>query len=210
MVVYGVSGQQSDVDTRIWDRIYYVEKQNVKFEAAIDMNDHDIINVDNLSMNNFINMNDNQVKALQDGNENGDAVNIKQLNELESNLVKLFRNEIAAAVVKKVYFHTRKPAYNTYSPKAIVKTVKWSSMSGYQWPDSNDFILNSDSVTIRQRGVYLFHYQETIKGTDNGSQKGYIGFDVGNSINHQERYTEKVGSSSTSTVVFYSYFQWWR
>ena len=26
------------------------------------MNDHDIINVDNLSMNNFFNMNDNQVK----------------------------------------------------------------------------------------------------------------------------------------------------
>ena len=26
------------------------------------MNDHDIINVDNLSMNNFINMNDNQVE----------------------------------------------------------------------------------------------------------------------------------------------------
>ena len=81
------------------------EKQNVKFEAAIDMNDHDIINVDNLSMNNFINMNDNQVKKkLQDGNEDGDAVNIKQLNEFESNLIKLFRNEIATAVVKKVYF----------------------------------------------------------------------------------------------------------
>ena len=62
VVVYGVSGHQNDVDTRIWDRIYYVQKQNVKFEAAIDMNDHDIINVDNLSMNDFINMNDNQVK----------------------------------------------------------------------------------------------------------------------------------------------------
>ena len=62
VVVYGVLGHQNDVDTRIWDRIYYVDNQNVKFEAAIDMNDHDVINVDNLSMNNFINMNDNQVK----------------------------------------------------------------------------------------------------------------------------------------------------
>ena len=86
-VVYGVSGHQNDVDTLIWLRIYYVEKQNVKFEAAIDMNDHDIINVDNLSMNNFINMNTNQVKNLQDGNENGDAVNLKQLNENESALI---------------------------------------------------------------------------------------------------------------------------
>ena len=88
VVVYGVSGHHNDVDTRIWDRIYYVQKQNVKFEAVIDMNDHDIINVDNLSMNNFINMNTYQVKNLQDGNENGDAVNVKQLNENESALTK--------------------------------------------------------------------------------------------------------------------------
>ena len=131
VVVYGVSGHQNDVDTRIWDRIYYVEKQNVKFEAAIDMNDHDIINVDDLFMNNFINMNNNQVKALQDGNEDCDAVNIKQLNKSEDDLIKLFRNEIATAV-KGVYFHTRNPVYNTYSTIAITKTMKWSSMSGYQ------------------------------------------------------------------------------
>ena len=214
VVVYGVLGHQNDVDTRIWDRIYYVEKQNVKFEAAIDMNDHDVINVDNLSMNNFINMNDNQVKNLQDGNENGDAVNVKQLNENESTLTNFInrkitevKNEIPTAV-KGVYFHTRNPVYNTYSTKAITKTMKWSSMSGYQWSGSNDFILNSDSITIRQRGVYLFYYQEKIKGSDNGSQKGFIGFDVVNSTNHEARFTEKVGSSSSSPVFlnFYAYF----
>ena len=178
VVVYGVLGHQNDVDTRIWDRIYYVDNQNVKFEAVIDMNDHDVINVDNLSMNNFINMNDNQVKNLQDGNENGDAVNVKQLNENESALTNFInrkitevKNEIPTAV-KGVYFHTRNPVYNTYSTKAIAKTMKWSSMSGYQWSDSNDFILNSDSITIRQRGLYLLYYQERIKGSDNGSQKG--------------------------------------
>ena len=76
------------------------------------MNDHGIINADNLFMNNFINMNNNQVKDLQDGNEDGDAVNIKQLNEFESNLVKFVnrkitevKNEITTAV-KGVYFHT--------------------------------------------------------------------------------------------------------
>ena len=86
--------------------------------------------------------------------------------------------------------------------------MKWSSMSGYQWSGSNDFILNSDSITIRQRGVYLFYYQEGIKGSDNGSQKGYIGFDVENSINHEARYKERVGSSSSSPVFlnFYAYF----
>ena len=47
-----------------------------------------------------------------------------------------------------------------------------------------------------------------IKGSDSGSQKGYICFDVENSIDHQLRCAEKVGSSSTSSVVlnFYSYF----
>ena len=118
------------------------------------MNDHDIINVDNLSMNNFININDNQVKKLQDGNEDGDAVNIKQLNEFESNLVNLFRNEI-----KGVYFQTRNPVYNSYSAKLVVKTLKWSSITNYQWSGSGDFTLNSDSITVRQSGVYLLYYE---------------------------------------------------
>ena len=214
VVVYGVLGHQNDVDTRIWDRIYYVDNQNVKFEAAIDINDHDVINVDNLSMNNFINMNDNLIKNLQDGNENGDAVNVKQLNENESALTNFInrkitevKNEIPTAV-KGVYFHTRNPVYNTYSTKVITKTMKWSSMSGYQWSGSNDFILNTDSITIRQRGLYLFYYQEKIKGSDNDKQKGYIGFDVVNSTNHEARFTERVGSSSSSPVFlnFYAYF----
>ena len=214
VVVYGVLGHQNDVDTRIWDRIYYVDNQNVKFEAAIDMNDHDVINVDNLSMNNFINMNDNQIKNLQDGNEDGDAVNVKQLNENESTLTNFInrkitevKNEIPTAV-KGVYFHTRNPVYNTYSTRVITKTMKWSSMSGYQWSGSNDFILNSDSITIRQRGLYFFYYQEKIKGSDNDKQKGYIGFDVVNSTNHEARFTERVGSSSSSPVFlnFYTYF----
>ena len=214
VVVYGVLGHQNDVDTRIWDRIYYVEKQNVKFETAIDMNDHDIINVDNLSMNNFINMNDNQVKNLQDGNEDDDAANIKQLNEFESNLVKFInrkitevKNEIPTAT-KGVYFYTYNPVYYSDIGLKIIQAVKWNSISNYQWSGSNDFVLNSESITVRKSGVYLLYYQERIKGSDNGSEKGYIGFSAENSSNHHARFTEKVGSSSTSTVVlnFYSYF----
>ena len=214
VVVYGVLGHQNDVDTRIWDRIYYVDNQNVKFEAAIDMNDHDVINVDNLSMNNFINMNDNQIKNLQDGNENGDAVNVKQLNENESALTNFINRKITEVkkeiptALKVVYFHTRNPAYNTYSAKAITKTLKWSSITNYQWSGSGDFVLNSDSITVRQSGVYLFYYQEEIRGSDNDKQKGFINFDVVNNINHEVRYTEKVGSSSLSPVFlnFYAYF----
>ena len=86
--------------------------------------------------------------------------------------------------------------------------MKWSSISNYQWSGSNDFVLNSDSITVRQSGVYLFYYQEVIRGSDNDKQKGFINFDVENNIEHQVRYTERVGSSSASTVVlnFYSYF----
>ena len=191
VVVYGVLGHQNDVDTRIWDRIYYVDNQNVKFEAAIDMNDHDVINVDNLSMNNFINMNDNQVKNLQDGNENGDAVNVQQLN----------------AAVNGVYFYTRNPVYSQTALN-IIQTMKWNSISNYQWSGSNDFTLNSDSITIKQSGLYLFYYQKRIKGIDNDKQKGYICFSVNDDRKNHSICTVKIGSDKLTTVSlnFYSYF----
>ena len=86
--------------------------------------------------------------------------------------------------------------------------MKWSSISNYQWSGSNDFVLNSDSITIRQSGLYLFYYREEIKGSDNDKQKGYIVFDVENNINHALHNTERVGSSLSSPVFlnFYSYF----
>ena len=191
VVVYGVLGHQNDVDTRIWDRIYYVDNQNVKFEAPIDMNDHDVINVDNLSMNNFINMNDNQIKNLQDGNENGDAVNVKQLN----------------AAVNGVYFYTRNPVYSQTALN-IVQTMKWNSISNYQWSGSNDFTLNSDSITIKQSGLYLFYYQKRIKGIDNDKLKGYICFSINDDRKNHSICTVKIGSDKLTTVSlnFYSYF----
>ena len=107
-----------------------------------------------------------------------------------------------------VYFHTRNPAYNAYSAKAITKTLKWSSITNYQWSGSGDFTLNSDSITVRQSGVFLFYYEEVIRGSDNDKQKGFINFDVVNNTNHQVRYAERVGSDSTKSVFlnFYSYF----
>ena len=75
VVVYGVSGHQNDVDSRIWDRFYYIRDKIVHYEAAI-------------------NMGNRQIKGLADGNEDGDAVNVKQLNELESSLTKFILDEI--------------------------------------------------------------------------------------------------------------------
>ena len=86
------------------------------------MNDHDFMNINKISLNNILNMGNNQIKVLQDGNEDGDAVNIKQLNEFEDNLVKFLRNEFAAAV-KEVYFHTRNPVYFSDIAIKLVQTV---------------------------------------------------------------------------------------
>ena len=75
VVVYGVSGHQNDVDSRIWDRFYYIRNKIIYYEAPI-------------------NMGDRQIKGLIDGNENSDAVNVKQLNETEDNMVKYVDGEI--------------------------------------------------------------------------------------------------------------------
>ena len=96
VVVYGVSGHQNDIDSSVWDRVYLIQNNAVLFEAAIDMKKHDIKNVDNLSMNKLIDMNKGQIKDLGDGNENGDAVNVKQLNDMETTI----ENYVKAEVVK--------------------------------------------------------------------------------------------------------------
>ena len=75
VVVYGVSGHQNDVDSRIWDRFYYIRNKIIYYEAPI-------------------NMGNRQIKGLLDGNENSDAVNVKQLNESEDNIVKYVDGEI--------------------------------------------------------------------------------------------------------------------
>jgi len=97
VVVYGVSGHQNNVDSGIWDRVYLIQNEVLRFEAGINMNKYDIINVHNLSINNLLNMNNREIKDLGDGNENSDAVNVKQLNEIESNIAKYLRAEIAKA-----------------------------------------------------------------------------------------------------------------
>ena len=60
VIVYGVEGHQNDVDPRIWDRVYYIENNTIKFEAPIDMVNKEIINV-------------------ADGVADSDAINLKQL-----------------------------------------------------------------------------------------------------------------------------------
>ena len=94
VVVYGVAGTQNDVDTRLWDRYFYIDDKKIHFEAPIDMVDKDIENVNNLSINNELNMNNREIKNLGDGIKNSDAVNVKQLNEMETNVTNYVTGEI--------------------------------------------------------------------------------------------------------------------
>ena len=110
VVVYRVSGYQNDVDWRIWDRVYLIQNKVVRFEADIDMNKRDIKNVDSLAMNNLsinklINMNKGQIKDLRDGIENSDGLNVIQINEMETNIGKYVKAEIAKAhtSLKKIF-----------------------------------------------------------------------------------------------------------
>ena len=93
VVVYGVAGTQNDVDTRLWDRYFYVDDKKIHFEAPIDMVDKDIENVNNLSINNGLNMNNRQIKKLGDGIEDTDGVNVKQLNGMETNITNYVTGE---------------------------------------------------------------------------------------------------------------------
>ena len=94
VVVYGVAGTQNDVDARLWDRYFYIDDKKIHFEAPIDMVDKDIENVNNLWINNELNMNNRQIKNLGDGNENSDGVNVKQLNDLKTNVTNYVTDEI--------------------------------------------------------------------------------------------------------------------
>ena len=94
VIVYGVKGHQNDVSTLVWDGAFVFENKALKLETNIDMNDYDIINVDKLSLKSTLDMGGNEIKIVGDGIENGDAANIKQLNEYEDNLVNYISRKI--------------------------------------------------------------------------------------------------------------------
>ena len=108
VIVYGVSGYVNNVDTSVWDRLFEVTNNTIKFEAAIDMNKFDISNVDNLSINTLLNMNSKVITGLGDGVENSNAVNVKQLNQMEDTIGDYIKKEIAKVDTSlKKYFNSQ-------------------------------------------------------------------------------------------------------
>ena len=84
------------------------------------MTKHDIFNVHNLSINNLLNMNNKEIKGLRDGTENGDAVNVGQLNDMETNIAKYVKTEIAKLNTNlKIYFNNQSIAEHGYTNSLI-------------------------------------------------------------------------------------------
>ena len=147
VIVYGVSGYVNNVNTSVWDRLFEVINNVIKVESTIDMNKHDIKNVDNLSMNKLIDMNNGQIKDLGDGNENGDAVNVKQLNNVESNMGKYTKAEITKtkAEITKVDTSLKK-YFNDQLNNTIAERGYQNSLICVFYLDNNQFN-NGDKIT---------------------------------------------------------------
>ena len=127
VVVYGVSGHQNDVDSRIWDRFYYIRNKIIYYEAPI-------------------NMGNQQIKGLIDGNENSDAVNVKQLNESEDNIVKYVDGEIVKVNSEIAKVNNEITKVNNENKNVIELIVKYilsnnskiSLIKDLYFPDSNE------------------------------------------------------------------------
>ena len=156
VVVYGIAGTQNDVDVRLWDRYFYIDDKKIHFEAPIDMVNKDIENVNNLSINNELNMNNRQIKNLGDGNENSDGVNVKQLNEMETNITNYVTGE----------FGKVNPVLSNNSD--LIKFIYRNLIRN----DSKSLLIKElyfpDSVEGRTQNYYTY---ET-----NGDNKGYVTF----------------------------------
>ena len=139
VIVYGVSGYVNNVDTSVWDKLFEVTNNTIKFEAAIDMNKFDISNVDNLSINTLLNMNSKVITGLGDGVENGDAVNVKQLNDVESDMGKYIKAEITKVDT------SLKKYFNDHLNNAIAEYGYGESLICVFYLDNNQFN-NGDKI----------------------------------------------------------------
>ena len=146
VVLYGVSGHQNDVDPRIWDRFYTIRNKVINYEAPIDMGNR-------------------QIKGLSDGNENGDAVNVKQLNETEDNVVKYVDGEIAKVNSeiakenptinenKNVIELIVKYILSNDSKISLIKDLYFSDSNEGRTPNTYAFVTTGDNT-----GDFTFYY----------------------------------------------------
>jgi len=113
----------------------------VKFEAGINMNKLDITNVGNLSINNLLNMNNKVIKNLGDGVENSNAVNVGQLNQMETNMGNYVKAEITKVDT------SLKNYFNCQLNNAIAEHGYLNSLICVFYLNNNQFN-NGDKISI--------------------------------------------------------------
>jgi len=160
VIIYGVSGYVNNVHTSVWDRLFEVTNNNIKFEASIDMNKLDITNVDNLSINKLLNMNSKIIKNLGDGIEIADSVNVGQLNIMESNIGNYLKKEIAKVDTGlKKYF-------NSQLNNTIAEHGYSNSLICVFYLDNNQFH-NGDKISILPGKKSFFPSYDAIQNIEN-------------------------------------------
>ena len=154
VILYGITGHQNEVSTLVWDSPFSLENNALKLKATIDMNEHDIINVNNLSFKKCFNKNKKSMKNLQDGSENGDAVNVNQLNENESTLVKFIHGKITEV---KNDLGTQNDQFisNLNDPICDYSFLNWKVFEFYV-TDENDY----DGSLLDRKPNPLFYHME--------------------------------------------------
>ena len=116
----------------------------------------DIENVNDLSINNELNMNNRQIKNIGVGNEDSDGVNVKQLNEMETNVTNYVTGEFEKVI----------PALKNNSD--LIKFIYRNLIRN----DSKLFLIKElyfpDSVEGRTQNSYTYQ--------TNGDNKGDVTF----------------------------------
>ena len=145
VVVYGVEGHQNDVDSRIWDRVYFIENNTIKFEAPIDMVNKEIINV-------------------ADGVADSDAINLKQLNEMESNLENYMKAEIDKVKTDDTNDHALSLALYNYIMK---NGTKVGILKDLYFTDSRE---------TKTSNTYLFNFNKHLDSSNQNNFTFYYVF----------------------------------
>ena len=182
VVVYGVKGYANNVSVNLWDRLYYYDNDSIKYEAPIDMNGKDITGVNkittkDLDVNDDIDMKNRQIKNIGDGNENADAVNVKQLNELKTNLTNYANtidNKITTINTQQGYYY-----FTNQLRHKNTNTVKFPTINKYPYSANN----NSQFLRITLDGHYQIIYTDYYKNGVGASSSQFIIHDQTNGNN---------------------------
>ena len=148
------------------------------------MNEHDIINVDNLSFKDSFDVKKKQIKNLGDGNENSDAVNVKQLNDSESALTKFINGKITE-VNKNLGTQKDQFISNLNDLICDYSFLNWKVCEFYV-TDGNNY---AGSPLDRKPNAPFYHLAQSdiktqpVKVANGHAGKAYFSFDAGEWLN---------------------------